>query len=163
MTRLSENEHVLQRAMLKRGIRWKFNVAGASHHGEVWERQIRSIRRILESLLASQSLKEETLRTIFCEVENILNSRPLTPVSSDVRDDPPLSPNDILLLGGHGVTLPFGVFSQADHGKKMEASSSFRKCFLDTVEVRILTDSTRKARHDRNKKELSTRRHSSAC
>ncbi|XP_043199287.1 uncharacterized protein LOC122368999 [Amphibalanus amphitrite] len=165
MTRLSENEHVLQRAMLKRGITWKFDVAGASHHGGVWERQIRSIRRILESLLTSQSLKEETLRTIFCEVENILNSRPLTPVSSDVRDDPPLSPNDILLLGGHGVTLPFGVFSQADHGnrKKMEASSSFRKCFLDTVEIRILTDSTRKARYDRNKKELSTRRHSSAC
>ena len=68
---------------------------------------------MLESVLTSQPLRDETLRTFLCEIESILNSRPLTPISSDVRDDPPLSPNDLLLHGGHGVTLPFTVFSQA--------------------------------------------------
>ena len=118
MAKLSENEPLLLRELQKREITWQFDVPGASHHGGVWERQIRSARRILESLLLSQSFKEETLRTVFCEVECILNSRPLTPISSDVRDNPPLSPNDLLLLGGHGITLPFGILSVTEDGNR---------------------------------------------
>ena len=114
MAKQSDSGPFLQSTMLKRGIDWKFNVPGASHHGGVWERQIRSIRRVLESVLTSQPLRDETLRTLLCEIESILNSRPLTPISSDVRDDPPLSPNDLLLHGGQGVTLPITVFSQTE-------------------------------------------------
>ena len=61
-----------------RGIRWNFNPAHASHAGGVWERMIRSIRKILRSLLGSQIVDDETLLTRMAEVEKILNDRPLT-------------------------------------------------------------------------------------
>ena len=48
--------------------------------GEVWERQIRSARVILNSLLKThgESLTSELLRTLLFEVETGVNSYPLT-------------------------------------------------------------------------------------
>ena len=98
--RLMKNESVLHDAMLRRDIEWILNVPNASHHGGVWERMIRSIRKVLDSLLVQQMLTDEALRTLLCEVESVLNRRPLSSVSHDHRDPLPLSPNDLLLLGG---------------------------------------------------------------
>ena len=99
------DESKLKRAMLTMGIDWRFNTAGASHHGGAWERLIRSVRKILNALLQSQSFTDETLHTYLCEVECILNNRPLIPVSSDPRDDLPITPNHILHLS---CVMPVG-------------------------------------------------------
>ena len=93
---LVEYDKTFTDTLLKNKIQWTFNPPGASHFGGVWERMIRSVRRILVTLLHLQSLTDETLHTFMCEVEYILNNRPLTPVSADPRDQNPLSPNDIL-------------------------------------------------------------------
>ena len=61
-----------------------------SHHGGVWERCIRSVQKILNSVVRQQTLDDESLTTFMCEVENIINSRPLTAVSNDVKDLQPL-------------------------------------------------------------------------
>ena len=45
-----------------------------------------------------QVLDDERLDTVFCEVESIVNGRPLTKVSDDPRDSEPLTPNHLLLL-----------------------------------------------------------------
>ena len=60
-------------------IQWKMNPPLASHMGGVWERQIRSARATLSSILktCSTSLDDETLNTFFTEIEAIVNSRPL--------------------------------------------------------------------------------------
>ena len=36
--------------------------------------------------------------TLFCEVECIINGRPITKVSDDVNDDVPLTPNYLLMI-----------------------------------------------------------------
>ena len=72
--------------LLREGITWAFNPPGASSHGEVWGRQIRSIRKILNALLREQTPAEVSLRTLLCEVESILNSTPITTVSSYPMD-----------------------------------------------------------------------------
>ena len=108
------NQQQIHEAMLQHHIKWKFNPPGASHHGGVWERQIRSIRKILRSLLLSQVVEEEGLTTLLCEVESILNSRPLTPASDDPSDSEPLTPNHLLLLRS-GPRLPPGTFSSSDN------------------------------------------------
>ena len=81
-----------------KGIKWTFNPPTGSHHGGAWKRLIRSIRKILNSTLRTQSLDEEGLNTVLCEVESILNSRPLTKESTDPKDLEALTPNHLLLL-----------------------------------------------------------------
>ena len=66
----------------------------------VYERLIRTVRRVLESMMGSASLTEDTLHTLFCEVEAIVNSRPLGVVSSDARDLEVITPNRLLTLNG---------------------------------------------------------------
>ncbi len=56
------------------------------------------VRQILCSNLQHHTLDNEELQTLFCEVESILNSRPITTLSDDHHDLEPLTPNHILLL-----------------------------------------------------------------
>lgn len=63
----------------------------------MWERTIRSIRKILRSLLGGQTVNDETLLTLIAEVEKILNDRPLTPPKSDSNDPEHLTPSKLLL------------------------------------------------------------------
>ena len=94
-------------------IEWRFNTPLASHHGGVWESLIKQARRILYGLVkeSSRTLTEEELQTLFCEVESILNSRPLIPDQSD--DGDALTPNH-LLLGRSCAELPPGLFQSTD-------------------------------------------------
>ena len=61
-------------------VDWKFNPPAASHIGGVCERQMRMTRRILNTLLRKHGSRQndESLQTLMCEVESILNSRPIT-------------------------------------------------------------------------------------
>ena len=65
------NESHIVESLQQRDISWKFNPPTASHFGGVWERLIRSARKILYSLLKEQMshLDDESLSTLFCEVE----------------------------------------------------------------------------------------------
>lgn len=84
--------------LLFRGIEWRFNPACASHRGGVWERIIRSVRRLLSAVIQEQLLSEEVLLTSLSEVERILNERPLTPVYDDPDALKVLRPVDLLIL-----------------------------------------------------------------
>jgi len=101
--------------LYKTGIikKWKFNPPCASHIGGIWERQIRSIRRILLALTQQQFLDDESLSTLMCQVEAIINSRPITVVSSDPSDQEPLTPTHLLLLRAGPAVSP-GVFVKED-------------------------------------------------
>ena len=94
------------RELLRRDIQWYFNPPAASHQGGVWERLIRSVRKILHAMIGEHLVNEETLVTFLVEVEKILNSRPITRVSSDPSDLEPLTPNHILLLRHNPCSAP---------------------------------------------------------
>ncbi|XP_069979436.1 uncharacterized protein [Penaeus vannamei] len=83
-----------------RGISWCFNPPHASHFGGVWERQIRSIRRVLSGICYQQTLTDDSLHTLLCEVEAIINGRPLTRVTDDPDCLQPLTPSMLLNLKG---------------------------------------------------------------
>lgn len=107
------NQDMIQGTMSQVGIRWSFNPPAGSHHGGVWERMIRLVRRVLTSILRQQTLDDDGLHTVFCEVEAILNDRPITKLSDDPSDLEPLTPNHLLLLKGKPA-LPPGVFNPHD-------------------------------------------------
>jgi len=67
-------------------VRWVFNPQAASHMGEIWERMIRLVRKVLNAPLKNQSPTDEGLSTLMCEAKAILNSRSLTKVSDDPND-----------------------------------------------------------------------------
>jgi hypothetical protein len=64
-------------------------------------------------VLTWSSIDDEGLQTLLCEVEAILNNRPLSTVSSDPHDLEPLTPNHILLLKTQPI-LPPGTFLKSD-------------------------------------------------
>jgi len=99
--------------MLQHDIDWRFNSPCSSHHGAAWERLIRSARRVLMSLTNEQTMDEETLLTLMCEVEWILNSRPLTKVTDDPRDLEVITPNHLLLMK-NTTSFPPGLFDCKD-------------------------------------------------
>ena len=107
------NQGKIGKFLLQRNISWKFNPPAASHMGGIWERQIRTIKKVLGAVLKEQTLNDESLSTLMCQVEAIINSRPITVVSDDVKDPEPLTPNHLLLLRS-GPELPPGIFAKDD-------------------------------------------------
>ena len=81
--------------------------------GGAWERMVASVKRALKVVIGNQVTTDEVLATVLSEVEYIVNSRPLTHVSSDPRDPEALTPNHIL-LGRPSPHFPPGVFTPED-------------------------------------------------
>ena len=107
------NDKQIHEYMLQRNIKWLFNPPSGSHFGGVWERSIRTVRKILTALMKEQPLDDEGLTTLMCEVEAIVNGRPITKSSDDPSDAEALTPNHLLLLRS-GPRLPPGEFSKED-------------------------------------------------
>ena len=107
------NQEKIHEFLLAKNIEWVFNPPAGSHHGGVWERCIRTTRKVMKALLQNQALDDEGLLTLLCEVESIINGRPLTKVSDDPRDPEALTPNHLLMLRS-GSTLPPGAFAKDD-------------------------------------------------
>ena len=85
--------------------------------GGVWERQIRLLRNVLSSLLQDNGgqLDDESLRTLMCETEAIVNSWPLT--VNNLTDPDSLSPLTLihlLTMKTKVLLSPPGVFQSAD-------------------------------------------------
>ena len=107
------NHNKIHEALLQKGIKWNFNPPYGSHYGGVWERCIRTTRKVLRALLQTQTVDDEGLVTLLCEVESIINGRPITTVSGDPNDPEPLTPNHLLLLRSE-PQMPPGLFQKED-------------------------------------------------
>ena len=70
-----------------------------------WGRLVRKVKRVLYDNLGSREVTEEWLGTPLCLVEPALNSRPITPVSTDSRELEALTPNQFF-LGQHATSFP---------------------------------------------------------
>lgn len=103
----------IQGVLQQHGVTWCFNPPAGSHFGGIWERMIRMVRRILNSVLRQQVLDDDGLHTAICEAEAILNDRPITKLLDDPNDLEPLTPNHILLMKGKPA-LPPGLFEPHD-------------------------------------------------
>ena len=110
-----KKDHI-QHELLKHNIQWIFNPPAASHMGGSWERQIRTVRKVLAQLSREfgDMFDDESFHTLMCEVEAIINSRPMTTVSADPDDMEPLTPNNILTMKSGVILPPPGTFQRSD-------------------------------------------------
>ena len=101
-----------------KGIKCRFNLPSAQHQDGIWENLVRNFKRVLYTILTTRRLTDEVLHTTFCLVVNALNSRPLTPVSTDPCDLNALTPNDFI-LGEYSTGIP-SVFgnNEFNHRKR---------------------------------------------
>ena len=130
-------------------IEYKLNVPSASHMGGAWERQIRTMRSVLSSLLVQSSglLDDDSLHTFMYEAAAIVNSRPLT---TDNLNDPlslsPLTPNQLLTMKTNVLLPPPSRFENSDlYSRKRwrrvqhilnEFWSRWKKEYLNSLQTR---------------------------
>lgn len=105
-------------------IEWFFNPPSSPHMGGSWERMIRSVKSILMDILPQAALREEVLRSSLADVENILNSRPLTYVPLDSSESEALTPNHLLIGSSGGIRERANVNSSGSALSKMFRISS---------------------------------------
>jgi hypothetical protein len=74
-------------------IQWIFNCPAAPWWGGFFERLIRNVKDLLKRMLGHSRLNYEQLITFLCEVEAVVNGRPLTYVTEDEDDLIPLTPS----------------------------------------------------------------------
>ena len=87
------------------GFRFEFIPPRAPHFGGIWEAAVKSAKNLLVRTIGSAMLTAEELTTILAEIEAVLNSRPIAPLSSDPNDGEALTPAH-LLIGGSLRSIP---------------------------------------------------------
>ena len=79
------NQEKISNFTVKQNIQWKFNPPSAPHMGGCWERLVQTVKRSLFHIIRDRVLTDFQMLTAFTEVEVIVNNRPLTANSDDVK------------------------------------------------------------------------------
>lgn len=82
---------------LKQSLDWKFIPPRAPHWGGLWESAVKIAKYHLYRTCRNNLFSYEEFYTLICQVEMTMNSRPITPLSSDPNDFSALSPGHFLI------------------------------------------------------------------
>jgi hypothetical protein len=85
-------------------INWHFIPPRAPHMGGLWEAAVKSTKFHVKRVIGETLLNYEELYTLLSLIEACLNSRPITPLSSDPSDLKALTPGHFLI--GDALTAP---------------------------------------------------------
>nr|CAI5860260.1 unnamed protein product [Callosobruchus analis] len=94
---IGKNSNELVSSVAQEGIDWRFIPPHSPHFGGLWEAGIKSMKHHLKRVIGGVSLTFENFYTLLVEVEAIMNSRPISPLSSSHHDLNPLTPSHFLL------------------------------------------------------------------
>ncbi|KYN05838.1 hypothetical protein ALC62_03227 [Cyphomyrmex costatus] len=100
-----EHRGLINKFASERRIIWHFIPPSAPHFGGLWESTVKVFKHHFKRVVGNSLFTFEELNTFTIEVEGIVNSRPITSISSDPNDLLVLSPAHYL-IGKSITTLP---------------------------------------------------------
>jgi hypothetical protein len=86
------------------GIEWTFIPPSSPYMGGIWEAGVKSFKSHFKRVVGSLLITAEEMHTLLTLIESCLNSRPITPMSSDPNDLEPLTAGHFLI--GAPLTAP---------------------------------------------------------
>ena len=133
-------------------IKWQFIPPFSPWHGGFWERIVRSIKTPLRKIAGGAKLKETELRTLLTKIEGVINSRPLTSLSSgdshrvitpmDLLSGRPLQQQD---AAAAAPSMDFVPTRRLQHLQEVQGQfwRQWRANYLPTLQQRPKWDSTK--------------------
>nr|CAI5833897.1 unnamed protein product [Callosobruchus analis] len=82
----------------KLSLKWHFNPPASPHFNGLSEAGVKSVKTHLRRVVGDQTMTYEELYTLLSQIEALLNSRPLTPLSMDPNDLSALTPGHFLTM-----------------------------------------------------------------
>lgn len=92
----TEYRSLLQEELSINHIDWKFIPPASPHFGGCWESMVKVVKTHLFKVIGQQILSYEELLTVLAQIEALVNSRPLTALSSDPAEPSALTPAHFL-------------------------------------------------------------------
>ncbi|GBM42355.1 hypothetical protein AVEN_183601-1, partial [Araneus ventricosus] len=97
---MEQQDALFQNFLSEEEITWSHIPPRAPHHGGLWEVGVKAFKFYFKRVVSNTCLTYEEFLTILIQIEGLLNSRPLTPLSSEVED------LEILTLGHFLIGRP---------------------------------------------------------
>ncbi|XP_035218794.1 uncharacterized protein LOC118192027 [Stegodyphus dumicola] len=106
-----KSEEEIKGYLATEGINWHFNPPSTPHFGGLWEASVKSLKYHLKRVVGKTILTYEEFFTLIVQIESVLNSRPLCPISNDPNDVEALTPAHFL-IGSSLIALPEPNFTE---------------------------------------------------
>ncbi|RLU23334.1 hypothetical protein DMN91_003538 [Ooceraea biroi] len=123
---------------------WRFNPPAAPHFGGKWEAAVKSVKFHLRRLIGDTSLTYEEFNIVLIQIEAILNSQPLCPLSDDPADLEALTPAHFLVVNYTTLleTMDAGISAEAlsDHEMATTLSPNLHRLACPTNRRTIASD-----------------------
>ncbi|XP_066244730.1 uncharacterized protein [Euwallacea similis] len=142
-------------AMTSENIEWRFIPPSSPHFGGLWEAGVKSSKYHLKRVLGAHVLTFEELYSLLTQVEAVLNSRPMSPLSTDPIDLNPLTPAH-LLIGRPLVALPEPDLRTITTNRlnRFQLIEQMRQHFWDRWHKEVVSELQQRVRWKRNQHQL---------
>ncbi|XP_050293842.1 uncharacterized protein LOC126734313 [Anthonomus grandis grandis] len=108
---LRSNSDKIGSTLSTESISWHFNPPRAPNFGGLGEAGVKGFKFHLKRIMGDSKLSYEDLSTVIIQIEGVLNSRPISPLSTDPQDPTPLTPGHFL-VGKPLTAIPEPVYTE---------------------------------------------------